>query len=1092
MINERTIHQVQAIDTKEVVSKYIKLNKADKAPCPFHNEKTASFSISPKGIYKCFGCGEGGVGGISFVMKHQNVSFPEAIIEIANQFNIIIEYDEEDRSKSKAIREGRKAAETLLSKAYREYRNIEHAETVLNWISTRGISSKTSKYFEIGYASKLNPITKLAQSDGILSSAQEIGLVKKKGEKTYDALINRITIPIHDHRGQLLGFAGRLIEGSYAKYVNPKESWAYHKSQVLYNLNRAIPHIKASKQSVVYLCEGYFDVIGPAQAGVENIIASCGTALTKEQAKIISRFAKRCVIWYDGDKAGWKATFKALQILADAKIQTAVLNIPGKDPDDFVQSLSDEKLTKSKLVKRLESLQKHPLEWLLSYLFYTEYEYVFESWENLDLDFLKSLADVEQDGEELIITSTVEIGEFIIDQGYKFNEYEQSSDQLTQSLQEFMSVLGSFDQVAQNEYLDKLKKKTGLNKTQLKQMLKGAIINGSKNLAEGIDGKNKLPADVDPEDFEKYGFYERHGCYHSLSSRRGWAEVSNFVLDILYHVKTGNEEAYRLIKIKNIHGFETTINMNTDDFVSLSSFRKLIARRGNFLWKGAEEDLIRLQDKLQREEKPTLLIDVLGFHPRGNFFAFCNGLIDTSDLGNSEPEFIPTDEYGIVNFKDQNYFIPANSKMYADKDELFVNYKKFIYKHKNIELGDWFKLFHKTYGDNALIGFSFYIASIFSNTIFNAMGRRFPILNLYGQRGSGKGAYAQSILALLGEPQDQIMLGGSTTAVAFMRSFAQFRNAIVWLDEYKNGLHKKIIEQLKNLYDRIGYKRGRKDHSFDTDYVPVQSACILSGQEMPTIEPALFQRVILLIFEGGTRTPKAKENFRTLRKMEKGGLSHLTVYLLKYSQYIETEFPSLFVECGKELSAALEDNTIEDRFIDNYSCLLAVCKLILAKENLGFQYPEFLQLVVKTLRHQNYILIGNDDVSKFWDVIETLFSQGVIKEGREFELKDKKLYLKLQVVAGLYMKELRQRNDPNALEKSTLEHYLQLDKRRFVKKAKRKFSDGTYTWCMEFDYPSLDISLISFKEGTTMDEKNDKYVEMGIPVDTDKKDDLPF
>jgi hypothetical protein len=617
----------------------------------------------------------------------------------------------------------------------------------------------------------------------------------------------------------------------------------------------------------------------------------------------------------------------------------------------------------------------------------------------------------------------------------------------------------------------------------------------AREAKEDSKGKEQLPADVNEEEWEQYGFFEWKKMYWSMTGNGGKYAVSNFTMEILFHVKTGGEEAFRLVKIKNIHGYEAVINMNTDDFVSLSSFKKLIARRGNYLWKGKEEDLTKLQDKLQREERPTELIDILGFHKRGNFYAFANGLIDMAALEVRSENlevisekledvhlFKPIDEYGIVAHLDKNYFIPANSKIYADKEDFYYNYKKFVYKERELTLQEWWTMFNKVYGDNAKIGFVFYVAALFSDVVYKQMGRRFPILNFYGQRGSGKGTFAESIMTLFGEPQEQIMLGGNTTQVGFMRSFAQFRNAIVWLDEYKNNLHKKTIEAIKNIYDRIGYKRGKKDHTFEVDYVPVQSACLLSGQEMPTIEPALFTRVIMLTFQETKHSEESRKVYRELMTEQEKGLSHLTVYLLKYGPYIEANFKETFEKEVKELAKEINNNAVEERMINNYACLSAVCKLILDKETLGFKHYAFRSLLVRNMSTQHAVLQGSDDTTKFWQVVESLFNQGLIMEGRDFELGDGNLYIRIQNVAGLYEKELRARNDPNALQKSTLENYLQIDKQKFKWRKKRTFKNGSYTWCMAFDYKALDINLIS-SAGRTLDEIKQVYTDMGIDVE---------
>jgi hypothetical protein len=632
----------------------------------------------------------------------------------------------------------------------------------------------------------------------------------------------------------------------------------------------------------------------------------------------------------------------------------------------------------------------------------------------------------------------------------------------------------------------------------------GLKIKVPKTIAEAKEQKTAQDIIGDKElseEFMEFGIYEEDGVYKSVDQWNNAYVVSNFTMKILWHVETSDDTAYRLVAIKNVYGYKAVINMNTDNFVSVGSFKKEVARKGNYLWKGNDIDLTRLQDKLQRDEKPTELVKHLGWHKRGKFYAFANGIYEVAG-----DVFLPVDEYGIVQHeaagadgevKLRNYFIPAMSKIYADKDDKFSNDKKFIYKPSENTFEKWSKQFCKVYGYQGELTLVFYIMCLFSDIIFQDLTRRFPMLFLYGKRGSGKGSLAQSIMRLFGQGQDQIMLGGSSTAVGFMRKFAQFINAIVWLDEYKNNLPSKIIESIKNIFDRIGYERGKKDNTFDTESTPIYSGCILSGQEMPTIEPALFTRGILTSLTETKRTEEQRVNMRELERMEEGGLSGITVSLMKFRPLFAEKFRETFYAAQKTLIHSVNNNEVDERMYVNYSAMIAAAELIDPVMPLPFNLNGFKDLMKRNLLEQFFVLKGSDDASKFWDVVEGLFNRGYILEDKHFILKNGYLYIRVGDIYQTYAEELIKRRDPNVLDKETLYKYLESDTKTFVNKKKKWFSgQGQQLWCHAFKYSELNINLIKGNDQEELRRKykamnmnfEDEQQEMDFPKKTDEDD----
>lgn len=629
---------------------------------------------------------------------------------------------------------------------------------------------------------------------------------------------------------------------------------------------------------------------------------------------------------------------------------------------------------------------------------------------------------------------------------------------------------------------------------------------------EQADIKDIIGDEALADDYLMYGLWEQNGIYYSLDPKNKHVKVSNFKMRILYHVQTSDEEAYRLIQIKNIFGLDKVVKMNTDDFISVGSFRKVIARLGNFIWKGTDADLCRLQDKLQRDERPTELIKQLGYNRRNNFFAWANGIYDCND-----DEFIPVDDHGIVEhyrLKDgertpQNFFIPAMAKMFIDKDDLYVNDKRFLFVEREVSFKSWAEIFCRVYGPNGQISLIFYIGCLFSDIIFNGMNDRFPMLFPYGQKGTGKGTMIESLMKLYGKGQKQLMLGGASTVVGFMRKSGQFSNAIVWLDEYKNNLKDSYIESLKNLYDRIGYERGKKDNTFQTESTRIDSGIIVSGQEMPTREEALFSRFILITMRKPSGNEEARKLFKQLKDLEHDGLSCISTYLLQYRLLFADNFGRTFDEEQRTFRKLVNNNDVDERFINNYASLITICRLISEKESLPFNTAGFRELCRSNLMEQYFVLKGSDAIGKFWSIVETLFNQNVIQEERHFLLKNGYLYIRVQDIYQDYAEMMQKRRDPGALDEATLKNYLEHDPNSFIRRERKMFG-GAYRWCLVFKYTEIGIDLIRAENELAL---KTKYKEMGLEYDEDteqvsvpvpvevkqgemefkeSKDDLPF
>lgn len=351
MINPGTIHSIfETARVEEVIGDFVTLKKRGAnylGLCPFHNEKTPSFSVSPtKGIYKCFGCGKAG-NVVGFVMEHEQYSYPEALRYLAKRYGIEVEEEEVTPEMQQQLddTESMLALNAFVTQYFSKnlFEKNEGKAVGLSYLKEREFRESTIEKFELGYAIDLwEDYSKHSLSNGYRKEMLvATGLSIEKDDKLLDRFRGRIIFPIHNLTGRVIGFGGRILssEKSKAKYVNSPESDIYNKSKVLYGIYFA--RNAMVKNNKCYLVEGYTDVISLHQAGVENVVSSSGTSLTVDQIKLISRYTPNITILYDGDPAGIKASFRGIDLIMEQGMNVKIVLFPeGEDPDSFARNHS--------------------------------------------------------------------------------------------------------------------------------------------------------------------------------------------------------------------------------------------------------------------------------------------------------------------------------------------------------------------------------------------------------------------------------------------------------------------------------------------------------------------------------------------------------------------------------------------------------------------------------------------------------------------------------------------------------------------------------------------------------------------------------
>lgn len=356
MIAQTTIDAIRNhVDIAAIIGGFIKLKKQGAnytGCCPFHNEKTPSFVVSPaKDMYKCFGCGKSG-DAFTFIIEHERKTYPEAIEWLANHYNLTIEYDQQTQQQSQETKDAKAEMQAITTWAQQQYaaalRNLPPDADAVQYLESRGYNQKRTESWGLGYApQEWKFIATPAINLGKYQAALQCGLIQTKNGNSFDFYRHRIIIPIHDHNGLMVGMAGRSLPSETgqqeAKYLNPVESPLYNKKNIWYGLWQAQKAIR--KSGSVYIVEGYFDVQEMQDAGILNTIAPCGTAIDVLQLKFLKRYCNHIILATDGDAAGRKAMLKTIDLALQLDFKTQVLELPdGKDPDEYIRFINHQNI----------------------------------------------------------------------------------------------------------------------------------------------------------------------------------------------------------------------------------------------------------------------------------------------------------------------------------------------------------------------------------------------------------------------------------------------------------------------------------------------------------------------------------------------------------------------------------------------------------------------------------------------------------------------------------------------------------------------------------------------------------------------------
>jgi DNA primase catalytic core len=933
VIPKDTIDQIiHTLQIEDVLADHIKLARKGSvfsALCPFHGEKTPSFIVSPsKNIYKCFGCGKSG-DAIDFIREYKNLSFVEAVKTIAAKYQIPV--PERQRTDEEIERDNKaEQIKTLYELAASFYQNqlfsldLTPAKEALAYISTR-LSSDAIKEWKIGFATaEWDAFSRFAISKGWSEQLLIESKLAKRSDRTnnlFDFFRERIIFPITDKAGRITSFAGRVLPGTddtQVKYLNLPESDYYHKKELLYGLSKASREIK--QRSNVFLVEGYTDVIRMHELGIINTVASAGTAFTIDQLKLLAPLTRKITILRDGDNAGTNAMLKDGKLIAANKLHPYLVTLPdGKDPADAWQS-ADEAET---------YIQKNTF------------------------DFISFVANdaLEKAGADPMLKND--------------------------AVGEIASLLVNYDTTTRELYVSNISRQTKLKAKLINDKIK-EIEASSKTFDDDnndrYDNEVILPDGVDPAAYEKYGFFAYKNVYY-FPSKNGHEKMSNFTMTPIFHINSINESK-RIFELENCYGHKVVVDLDMQEMTSVQAFQRNIEGRGNFLFSGQINHLVRLKYMLYEQTKTCTEIRVLGWQKEG-FWAWSNGII-------SGTNFIEVDEYGVVDHEGETYFIPAFSKIYINDKSIYTDERRFKFIQSSITLSDWSVMFMRVFGNNAMIGISFWVATLFRDLILRYF-QNFPILNLFGPKGTGKSQMAVSLCYLFGEKQAPYNIHNGTKP-GLAEHLQQFSNAFAWVDEYKNNIEYDKIETLKSIYDAIGRSRLNMDKGRKKETTNVNSGVILSGQEMPTADVALFSRVIFLMFNQTEFTDAEKHQYDLLKKTEAKGLSHITSNIIKHRKHFEENFYDVYQETLTDFNEHFAENPVEDRIMRSMVSIVAAWRTISQVVSFPFTYNELLDVATKSVEYQNAQISRSNEIGMFWNLLESLFDENLIQDKFHFRI----------------------------------------------------------------------------------------------------------
>ena len=1070
MIKESSLDKVRDANIYDIISHYAVLKKSGSSwTCcsPLTNEKTPSFHVNPaKNNWVCFSSDQAG-DGIKFVQLKYNCSFIEAVEKIAAICHILLEHEAVTEERQRVIDARQKGLQvlkvgaTVFQKKYNELADTHWAKKL---ITDRGFTKESILNFNIGYTPGSRIIADKLISSALFEEGKATGLITTKGDSHYDSFNDRIMFPIQDHRGDVIGFGARADNGINPKYINSRETNYYAKTKVLYGLYQAKSAISRTETAI--LTEGYTDVISAHQNESVNTVATCGTALTRDQAILLRKYAKHVIILRDNDgldekgndKAGIVAALKDINILLLQGFKVSVCLLPeGEDPDSF---------------SRKGNLKEY----------------------------------IDEKAQDAFIWKATKIK----------NKAANDPDAISDAVKEVSTMLFDIkDDVKRTWYLDaiaKLYKLPKKNFTDVLSSIQEEIESKAAKVAqlsnEQLDDL-KLPEGADYQEFLNHGFVTVNNTYW-FQSKGGFFKGSNFKMTPLFHIY-GQKNNRRICEVTNENNKKTLVIFDTDDFLMMTKLQKRILDETFLVFTEnvTNHHFIRMRNRILSEFTKAYEITTLGWQNKERFFAFADCIYERGILKRVSP-------YGIIeidkesyedeeksNYFDEvsSYYLPAFSELYKhmrDDDDPYENDRYFVYKESPVTLQKWIDKLIEVYGlEKATIGFSFLVASLFKD-VFSKRYGFFPLLFLSGAKGSGKTKFGESLVSLFTHKLEPFDLN-SGTPVAFTRRIARLNNVPTMLEEYHDNIDDKLFQTLKGAYDGRGREMGKATGDNRTNTTKVNSSLILLSQYLSNRDDnSLTSRSVIVNFIKSVDpfTVKEVEAYTALKSWEEIGLSSMLIGIISHRTYVNDRLHKVYSEYNKKFKDDLRAMEYEERMLQNYVALLTPLHILSEKMHLPFNLDDVYLQFKNAIMDSSDLIVESEGLSVFWEMLEFLLHRGMIQNdyhinistdlivklsGRKGE-KDvewrnsegkRLLYLNLKAVHQLYHKEASTRDGADIISASTMRNYFKAKGYFIGQKTSHRYGAKHSTTAMVFDYDAMRKGGILNLDSATTDPFNE-------------------
>ena len=948
--------------------------------CPFHEERTGSFAVSPaKNLFHCFSCNRGG-DTITFIMEKENLSFMEAVEFIAKNNNIAIEYVREEKN-DEQIAEARRKESLLATLDHIQRFFSDNLRIVDNAECRQAREYAYDRWAEefcsvsgIGYAPKsstdfMEYCRNKSLNEDLLF---ELGMLKRGEDgSTYAMFRQRIMIPIRNRWGRIIAYTARYIGNNpkAPKYINSSTSIIYSKGETVFGIDRACRQKNADYYIIV---EGAPDVLRMQSVGYENTVAALGTAWTDNQFEQLKKFTNSLCFIPDSDIAEGKAFgpgFEAVMENGAAAIKKGFhvtvrelpfATAPLETDEEELSETDFDSVTNSNATKVIKNdadsfihckedytslTEKHFIIWLAQKRFY----------------IASSLVE-----ERKCVSEIADLLRYI-------------KDQLV------------FDQCI--EQLAKIHGKVKLWRDAVTQARGEARRRNDK-----LSSMNDMQREA--ELLRQFGLYIRENCYYSVGEENeDPSRISNFIMEPLFHIEDENNGT-RIFRMRNTYNICRVIELRESEMCSLSNFQQKVGSLGNYVWLAKIDKLNRVKEYLYSKTDTAERIRKLGWNGNENFFAFGNGIL-------TDGVFKEVNELGIVKSPSgKAFYIPATSKIYIHNQEIFQFERLMVHENRNgVKLYGFASKLMEVFGENASIALCYLFSTLFRDIIFGRT-RHFPILNLFGEKGTGKTTLATSLQSFFLHGVDPPNLG-VTSVPAMNDRVSQAVNTLVVLDEYKNDLDIRKIAYLKGLWGGGGQTKKNTSTDGMATQTIVTTGVALCGQDKPTQDMALYTRVIFLAFSKTSFNQLEKKHYEDLVSLCNLGLTHLTVEILNHRELFEKNFSEIYSITKRELATKLENETIHDRIFGNWVIPLATFRTLETVIDVPFSYTELFETAIKGIRNQNELAQESSEIADFWNMLQGFQTSGKCIDRAHYRIRYMKSFRPISAKEDIEFQEAR-------------------------------------------------------------------------------------